>query len=440
MPRSAIAFAVLPVLVPSLLSAAEIHVPADQPSLGAALTAAAANDTITIDAGSYSEHDLTIPASLAGLLIRSKSPERGSVTLDASGGTRGITNLASGVVLERIGIWDAAGTGLWAEGDASMVLDGCFFHRCGGGGARVDRVEATWTTFDRGTSTDSTLAGGLTAVEATVTNCAFRLNAGVQGGAIRVVSGSLLVDDTYFATNSATEDGGAVYVENASYGITNSMIRGSSASVAGGAIYAENGDPGGPHLVSDCEILFSSANLLGGAIHVRNLPAGKTADFTRVIVSGDPIIGSGGGLSIRECTANVTESTFTGNGASQGGAIHVADGTLNLHASILAFNQGGAAVICEGVSTATASCTDIFGNTGGDWIACLSGQSGSDGNLSVDPEFCSLEPQVDEDFRLQPGSPLLDPPGCPRMGAAGAGCFVPVERLSWGALKRRFGN
>ena len=30
--------------------------------------------------------------------------------------------------------------------------------------------------------------------------------------------------------------------------------------------------------------------------------------------------------------------------------------------SLLAFNTGGAAVICEGECSATATCTDIFGN------------------------------------------------------------------------------
>jgi predicted outer membrane repeat protein len=231
-------------------------------------------------------------------------------------------------------------------------------------------------------------------------------------------------------------------VENASFDITDCLFEGNQAAVAGGALYAANGEAGGPHGISDTRFHDNSANLLGAGVHIRNLPPGNAAGFVRVILSGQTTLGSGGGLSIQGCEADLGEATLAGNSASQGGGIHVADGTLSMISSLLAFNTGGAAVICEGASSATATCTNIFGNTGGDWIACLSGQAAGSDNLSADPEFCSTQPVVDRNFLLQSDSPCL-PEGalCPQMGAEGAGCGpVPVEATTWGGLKRLFGS
>jgi predicted outer membrane repeat protein len=231
-------------------------------------------------------------------------------------------------------------------------------------------------------------------------------------------------------------------VENASFVITDCVFEGNQASVAGGALYAANGEPGGPHAISDTRFHDNSANLLGAGVHVRNLPPGSAAGLVRVVFSGHATFGSGGGLSVQGCEANLGEATLVANSASQGGGIHVADGTIFLIGSLLAFNTGGAAVICEGASSATATCTDIFGNAGGDWIGCLSGQAAGADNLSADPQFCALQPAVDRNFLLQSDSPCL-PEGalCAQMGAEGAGCgSVPVEAATWGSLKRRFGN
>ena len=33
-------------------------------------------------------------------------------------------------------------------------------------------------------------------------------------------------------------------------------------------------------------------------------------------------------------------------------------------------------------------CSDVYGNVGGDWVDCLSGQETANGNFSLNPRFC----------------------------------------------------
>ncbi len=68
-----------------------------------------------------------------------------------------------------------------------------------------------------------------------------------------------------------------------------------------------------------------------------------------------------------------------------------------------------------GPDAAPLSCNDWFGNGG----SAVSGGAPSAADLAQDPEFCD---GAHGDFHLSTGSPVLDPAGCGRMGALGAGC------------------
>ena len=69
------------------------------------------------------------------------------------------------------------------------------------------------------------------------------------------------------------------------------------------------------------------------------------------------------------------------------------------------------------------TCSDLYGNTGGDWVGNLADQLGHDGNRSADPCFCDPASDI---FTLCADSwclPENNPDGCPsRVGALGAGC------------------
>jgi hypothetical protein len=64
------------------------------------------------------------------------------------------------------------------------------------------------------------------------------------------------------------------------------------------------------------------------------------------------------------------------------------------------------------------SCTDIYGNAGGDWVGNLAGQLGVNGNISEDPLFCDA---ANGNLQLDFSSPCLFAE-CGTMGAWGIGC------------------
>lgn len=101
---------------------------------------------------------------------------------------------------------------------------------------------------------------------------------------------------------------------------------------------------------------------------------------------------------------------------------------LLLDHSILAFREGGYAVACIGEDIVTAaSCCDIFGNEGGDWVDCIAEHYGINGNISLDPRFCGGT----DGYRLQEDSPGAPGATCAeRMGAWPVGCPSDVPPAS----------
>ena len=72
------------------------------------------------------------------------------------------------------------------------------------------------------------------------------------------------------------------------------------------------------------------------------------------------------------------------------------------------------------------SCTNIFGNTGGNWTACIVDQLGINGNFSADPRFCA---PLAGDYTLaadSPCTPAHSPAGCGTIGSQPVGCATPI--------------
>jgi hypothetical protein len=118
-------------------------------------------------------------------------------------------------------------------------------------------------------------------------------------------------------------------------------------------------------------------------------------------------------------------------------AVEEMDAHVEISHSIFAFNQGYPIACDPGV---TIACSDIFGNEGGDWVGCLADQLGQDGNVCLDPQFCSLDPSEDENWSIQSDSPCAaGQSGCGLMGAWSVGCgTVDAEERTWGGVKLLF--
>ena len=104
---------------------------------------------------------------------------------------------------------------------------------------------------------------------------------------------------------------------------------------------------------------------------------------------------------------------------------------------IIAFGAGGRAIDCYFDSSATLSCTDVYGNTHGDWVGCIEAQQHVQDNFSLDPLFCDAE---GGDLTLDVPSPCCaeNNQACGLVGAWDIGCDTPVDHTSWGALKAMF--
>jgi hypothetical protein len=153
-------------------------------------------------------------------------------------------------------------------------------------------------------------------------------------------------------------------------------------ATSGGAIYCDGSSP----TVTGCVLHHNSADQSGAAVY-----------------------SSQGSPEILACT-------LVENWASDGAAIHSADSEVAVAHTIVAFGVDAQAISCTGSGTASLSCCDLYANDGGDWVGCVEGQEGIDGNFSTDPMF--WDPSS-HDYCLSPFSPCLDAPDCGRVGALG---------------------
>jgi hypothetical protein len=307
--------------------------------------------------------------------------------------------------------------------------------------------------------TQGTSAGGITCGESSLSlsRCSIEENSANRGGGLVAERSTLVLEDCSITDNVAAFDhglgsgiGGGLRIWQSSTTLTECTFEGNEGQFGGpspvgvgGAISSRDGTL----LVADCRFV-----------------ANEVSAFI-----GFPAEGGGGAIASEGTELEIRGSTFFRNSAALGGAVHYVDGTVEIGSctfveneaaegsglylggysaavatvdrTIIAFGAAGAAVYCQPQSRATLSCSDVFGNQGGDWTGCLAGQMGANGNFSANPLLCDQE---NGDLTLAGNSPCLPgnhPNGvpCGLVGAHGEGCPpVAVSGISWGAIKSRY--
>ncbi len=224
----------------------------------------------------------------------------------------------------------------------------------------------------------------------TILNCRFEDNFGDWGGgAIRCREGSApTLIDCVFVGNETTDEGGAIMATGTSAPRIERCTFQENVAARGGAVScAGNCSP----LIRDCTFLENTAQN-GSALLCR--------------VESSP--------TVANCTFHANYYTAV-NSEYQC--------FPHFEHTIIAFTQAGRAVLCYSTGGAYLSCCDVYGNSGGDWLGCIAGQYGIDGNISADPLFC--DPGAGN-LRLQPESPCapFSPPNpeCDLIGAWPVGC------------------
>ncbi len=256
------------------------------------------------------------------------------------------------------------------------------------------------------------------------------------GGAVYCKGSWPIMRNCRFSGNGTVGVGGAVACTAASPLIADCVFHGNSSELAaegeGGALYCSQG--AAPR-VRRC-LFFANSSDMGGAVSCSDGSAPELSECLLLENAGD----SRGALGcITGSTLTIERCTLVGNMGVGGSGIYV-DGTSTLIGvrSIIAFGYKGEAVACSGPGgTALLSCCDVFQNEYGDWIGCISGQNGVDGNIGKDPLFChSANPS--ERYSLHSDSPCAPEsnPDCGGIGALGVGCgATPVQTITWGRVK-----
>ncbi len=278
---------------------------------------------------------------------------------------------------------------------------------------------------------------------------------GPVGGAIRMSSGSPVIQDCVFLDNAADLAGGAIYGDtdsnpliqrcrfenNAtspgslgigagvySTGHTNVVIRDctfqDNAAGVGGGIGT---NAGGAVVVSRCVFLNNTSTTDGGAFSA----GGSTGDtLTNCAFYGNSAIEQGGGVYLGMGTvATLVNCVFSGNiaedGAGLGASSHEEFTMVNCSISGNTASDSGGAIFAEFGTTASVTNSVVWGNTantnvsvgGGDALiinhTVIEGGWGGPGGTSIftgDPMFVDLDGDddtigtIDDNLRLQEAS------------------------------------
>lgn len=256
------------------------------------------------------------------------------------------------------------------------------------------------------------------------------------GGAFAAHLSSPVIRDCIFKFNHAQNGGGAYWYGGVGAPELHDCHFEGNSSINGGAVYLINSP--GDALVSNCTFVDNEATGGGGAMWMHNF----RVTVESCLFDGN-IAPMGGAWHMQSSWPSfISNSTVVGNQAPTGAGINVLGGTpLTMTDVIVALcGGGGSGVNIDGTSTGLASCTDIWGNSGGDWVGSLAAQLGTNGNISADPRFCPGP----TNFFLQGDSPCApgnhpDNAACGVIGLLPVACgSVAVEQKTWGEIKSMY--
>jgi hypothetical protein len=169
----------------------------------------------------------------------------------------------------------------------------------------------------------------------------------------------------------------------------------------------------------------------GGAISCID----SSPTFDGVTILGGTAQVGGGGIYCSGGAPVITNCTIVGCSAPHGGAIYLANGAqLTMSNTIIASSTQGEAIWCVDTSSAILTCSDLYGNEGGDWVGGAAGQGELRNNLHLDPLFC--DPGVGI-LTLRSDSPCAAHPVCGLVGSLGVGC-MPASVLESETLPSAF--
>jgi hypothetical protein len=352
---------------------------------------------------------------------------------------------------------------------SSPAITGCVFsdNEAGylGGGLSVYYGSTPVLSDCHFSANTATYGGAISCFQGapSLTGCVFQANSGHYGGGIYWGDSSTpRLNSCSFSDNSAVANGGGISLVGSSGTVTACVFSCNSAPQGSAMNMTDYAAP----KISGCSFVGNSGGA-GGAVRLSYFSSPRI----EYCVFQENTARNGAALDSDSSTPRIRYSIFAGNSADEtGGAIrfnyagdafsadhltlfgnHAGDhgsgifcssnADVYVSNSILAYGTGAEAVYCRFGGRVTLNCCDVCCNAGGNWIECISGQYGINGNIMACPSFCDAR---SGDFHLCDESPCLPgnhPHGydCGLIGAWGEGCTCGPSRIqvtTWGMLKR----
>jgi len=209
-----------------------------------------------------------------------------------------------------------------------------------------------------------------------------------DGGGLYVKDSVVLVHDNRFSGNTAG-DGAGMFLLNATGELRHNLVVNN---------HAGDSEPGQHDLQGGGGIA-----LWGGDLWLHN----------NLVLENESDDRGGGYFSCNSSAESLVENEVIAYNTSTlgGGGVHLGpNGALALHNTIVSHNDGTAGVDTDAKIPAVAYC-DVWGNLADDYGALIADPTGSDGNLSQDPQFTAYSVDGDwtnDDLRLLNASPCVD--------------------------------
>lgn len=371
-------------VAPTGAHAAVRAVPGEYSSIADAFEACRSGDRVEVAPGVYTENHLVLPNGVA-LVGTGSGPA--DVTIDGAG--RGRILLAEGL------------------DESTLVANITFIN--GRASGHISYERSGGAIF----CSNSTLR---------ITNCVFLDNlSDGHGGAIRCNNSTPLITGCVFVGNAANSGGGGAidcsfdssplirgceFRENTAAWGGALSCRGYSSPVVTASYFASN------------EAVGSKG--YGGAIFA---DFGSTPLFSQSTIVNNSARYGGALACFSNAETNLENCTVTGNSALVlGGGLFAYDSSPHIIGSIIAF-QEGTGITAEGGATPVINCTDIFGNSRGDWVGSIAAQLSIGDNLTADPLFCTSDASGEKAYGLNEDSPCASTDlACGYMGAWPIGC------------------
>jgi parallel beta-helix repeat protein len=220
------------------------------------------------------------------------------------------------------------------------------------------------------------------------------------GGGVYLIGSSPLIQNNVIKDNVTPDGGGGIFSDGGVPFIQyNTIVENETAasSGCGAGILIKNADGGE---IAHNYIQFNQA-LHGGGIAVKN----SSPYITRNVITDNVGITEAGGIWIYDgATPSIVNNTISGNSApaEYGGGVLVQDGSAPVFMNnIISFTESGGGFIVIGDCTPELSYNLCFENSGGDYINCGPGI----GAITGDPAYVGGDPH---DYHLTESSAAID--------------------------------